>query len=310
MTSSSTRRSSSSTGSSRGRTLYLDLISERRSIAFAAPEGRWRVQALPVRLASEAFLPAITRFLERHRAAAKGLRGLVVVTGAGTFTEARSAVTIANAIGLARGLPVVAVSRLGVEETSESIFRRGIAALRHAPRGALGRPAYSAPPNISSPKPPGLRRKPAVHRTAAGIVVHRGRVLLIWDRTHEHLVIPGGHVEAGESGVAAARREVREETGHEPGRILAELPTVRFRGHEDGQPVTHVERRFVFRLRRASRAPTSARHGGRKPVWLPIREAVSRVPYPDLKHNLKLAGRFTTVYGRRRPPIPARTLTE
>jgi ADP-ribose pyrophosphatase YjhB (NUDIX family) len=60
-------------------------------------------------------------------------------------------------------------------------------------------------------------------RSAAGmVVVRRGDVLLL-ERGHEPrkgcLDIPGGFVEAGESLEAAARRELREETGLTLGRV-------------------------------------------------------------------------------------------
>jgi len=56
---------------------------------------------------------------------------------------------------------------------------------------------------------------PGIRGAAAGLIVERGRVLLV-ERTYGHpwpWVLPGGILEAGESPLAACRRELREELG-------------------------------------------------------------------------------------------------
>lgn len=52
-------------------------------------------------------------------------------------------------------------------------------------------------------------------RVAAGVLYRddQGRVLVVHPTYKEHWDIPGGYVEPGESPLAAARREVREELG-------------------------------------------------------------------------------------------------
>ncbi|MBI2381093.1 MAG: NUDIX hydrolase [Gammaproteobacteria bacterium] len=55
------------------------------------------------------------------------------------------------------------------------------------------------------------------HITVAAVIEHEGRFLLVEEQGEgEDLVFnqPAGHVEAGENLLAAAVREVREETGH------------------------------------------------------------------------------------------------
>jgi ADP-ribose pyrophosphatase YjhB (NUDIX family) len=62
-------------------------------------------------------------------------------------------------------------------------------------------------------------------RACAGMVVTRGEAILMLRRAHAPqrglLDIPGGFMEATESMEAAARRELREETGLELGRVRA-----------------------------------------------------------------------------------------
>ncbi len=58
--------------------------------------------------------------------------------------------------------------------------------------------------------------RPSVAELAAGAVVRRrsdGRVLLLHERTEARWCFPKGHVDAGETLVEAARREIAEEAG-------------------------------------------------------------------------------------------------
>ena len=58
------------------------------------------------------------------------------------------------------------------------------------------------------------RKNPDGHFTASGLVIHDGKVLLIFHNKLQRYLQPGGHVEADdESLFHAARREVEEETG-------------------------------------------------------------------------------------------------
>lgn len=74
----------------------------------------------------------------------------------------------------------------------------------------------------------------AEEKAAGGIVVHRGRVLMIHDR-YGHWTFPKGHVEEGETEEDAARREVAEETGV-PVRILRSLGHTRYTVHRPEGP--------------------------------------------------------------------------
>ena len=103
------------------------------------------------------------------------------------------------------------------------------------------------------------------HLTAAALVLHPSRpeLLLVRHRVLQRWLQPGGHLERGESPLAAARREAAEETGatalawldwHEDGAPahavpldidIHEIPA----RPERGEPVhLHLDFRYVFRL--------------------------------------------------------------
>ncbi len=65
------------------------------------------------------------------------------------------------------------------------------------------------------------------HRSAGGLVVRGGEILLISTQNGRRWQLPKGHIEDGETAEQAAVREVREETGV-TGRVLAALPGVEY----------------------------------------------------------------------------------
>jgi 8-oxo-dGTP pyrophosphatase MutT (NUDIX family) len=57
------------------------------------------------------------------------------------------------------------------------------------------------------------RKTYPAHFTASAVVLHADAVLMIHHRTLEKWLIPGGHIENGETPAQAALRELSEETG-------------------------------------------------------------------------------------------------
>ena len=51
------------------------------------------------------------------------------------------------------------------------------------------------------------------HLRARALICHAGKVLVVRPKGKNHTSLPGGHVETGESVVAALRREILEECG-------------------------------------------------------------------------------------------------
>jgi 8-oxo-dGTP pyrophosphatase MutT (NUDIX family) len=88
--------------------------------------------------------------------------------------------------------------------------------------------------------------------SAGGVVVHDGQVLVIVPTRRaadgsQVLALPKGHLDAGETVVQAATREVREETGMvvEP---VQELGEVRYWYVRDRRKVAKSVHFFLFRL--------------------------------------------------------------
>ena len=66
---------------------------------------------------------------------------------------------------------------------------------------------------ILSSKNPSSRSNILGHITASGLAVNNGKVLLIFHPHIKRWLQPGGHIDAGETPIDAAIREVYEETG-------------------------------------------------------------------------------------------------
>ena len=100
--------------------------------------------------------------------------------------------------------------------------------------------ANSSEPASGRPSEPALRARPfrVFHESAGAVVVDGSRVVLL--RRGREWVLPKGHLEAGETPEAAARRAVREETGLDV-RIVEPLGATRY-GFEDADATEHRKR--------------------------------------------------------------------
>ncbi len=112
-----------------------------------------------------------------------------------------------------------------------------------------------------------------------GIVPHyiNGRVFLLLIVTSKDLLgFPKGHINKGESIIAAARREVTEETGLEVTAVYEELGVVYRGGREpDGEPVNKEVHLFLME------GDTFGDHHDEDYLWVELTEAAEKMYWPQ-----------------------------
>jgi mutator protein MutT len=128
------------------------------------------------------------------------------------------------------------------------------------------------------------RRRSPARRTevsAGGVVVRDDHVMVIVPTRRAAdgsrvLGLPKGHLDAGETPVQAAKREVREETGvtAEP---VEELGKVRYRYRRGGREIPKEVSFFLFDYR--SGDPGDHDDEVEEARWMPMSEAVGELSY-------------------------------
>lgn len=104
---------------------------------------------------TEALTPAIDQLLKRLKVKLHALTGVVVATGPGGFSAVRSGVVVANALGLALGIPVAGIEGefAGLQDLLGSDrFSRALQVLKCTRKPIFARPSYGAEPHITKAK--------------------------------------------------------------------------------------------------------------------------------------------------------------
>jgi ADP-ribose pyrophosphatase YjhB (NUDIX family) len=130
--------------------------------------------------------------------------------------------------------------------------------------------------------------------SAGGVVVSdaSGRVLLV-SQHGTSWSLPKGHIEAGEDALAAARREIYEESGVSQLELVRELGSYsRHRigrdGGEDGSELKTIHL-FLFRTGQTALAPLDADNP--EALWVEPRRAAEMLTHPkDREYFLSILG--------------------
>jgi 8-oxo-dGTP pyrophosphatase MutT (NUDIX family) len=125
--------------------------------------------------------------------------------------------------------------------------------------------------------------------SAGGVVVRRmeGRPFVAVVRVRDAiLALPKGHPDGRESAAAAARREVREETGVDA-ELVEKLGDIRYWYARDGDRVLKIVSFFLFRYR--SGRLEDHDHEVEEALWIPLEEAPERLAYRGEKDMARTA---------------------
>jgi len=132
------------------------------------------------------------------------------------------------------------------------------------------------------------------YQAAGGVVIHKGKVLLLERPSRNEVRLPKGHIEAGEAPAEAALREVHEEAGYAKLRIVADLgpQQVQFVDPYRERQVTRDERFFLMGLRDEQPSEREVGEAQFEPIWVSAADAVARLSFETEREFVRRALRW------------------
>ena len=119
-------------------------------------------------------------------------------------------------------------------------------------------------------------------KSCGGVIIDGDQVLLIKNKRSQHWSFPKGHMEAGESAVQTALREIREETG------LKVIINPNVSSTINYNPTFEVNKDVTYFLARPWEGILKAQESEVSELtWLSIDEAMEEITYEQEKEVLK-----------------------
>ncbi len=118
------------------------------------------------------------------------------------------------------------------------------------------------------------------YATGGGVVIHRGRMLLLDRPSRGEVRLPKGHVDPGETAREAALREITEESGYSDLQIVADLGEQLVEFEHGGDQYRRTERYYLMALVGEQKLPRDAHDAEQfDPLWVPLEEAAERLTF-------------------------------
>lgn len=153
---------------------------------------------------------------------------------------------------------------------------------------------------MSAGRTPQQRGRSRREDSAGGVVIRHAQegplFLLIRDPYH-NWGLPKGHVEPGETGESAARREVGEETGLTDLELIGDVATIDWHFQDRQERVHKFCRFFLFASARGQTKPELG-EGISACLWLSYHDALERITYDNAREVLREAGRLLSLEAR------------
>jgi 8-oxo-dGTP pyrophosphatase MutT (NUDIX family) len=152
---------------------------------------------------------------------------------------------------------------------------------------------------LALPAERGRRERVAAEVSAGGVVVRGGQVIVIVPKRRAAdgrrvLALPKGHVDAGETALQAAIREVREETGVEV-ESVAELGEVRYWYTRDARRIAKSVVFYLFRYLAGD--PGDHDEEIEDARWIPLEQARRSLSYAGEREMIAKAASLLAEQG-------------